>query len=269
LTAEDALYSMKYVWDRWGVDRPIKWTAVEENDWEIEPEHVLVTKTGDYQIQWRFIEGWHQNEDYFVASSFSYDRGVVPKHIFDAEGAPEDPMSWTGNYTGTGAYKVKEFVADDYLLLERNDDYWGPLPEAEEVLWKVYTGSGTLFLALEAGDIDCTVAEAAQPAKVDEYQADPDLEVDVVKDLAIYYLGFNLHPDMGYEPLQDVVLRQAMAQVINKQDIVDVAMGGYGETSDSWVYNESPNHKGDLPNNDYDPTAAETLLLDAGYTKHA
>jgi len=269
LSADDAVYSMKYVWDRWGVDRPINWTAVEANDWEIEPEHVLVTKTGDYQIQWRFIEGWHQNEDYFVQCSFSYDRGIVPKHIFDAEGAPEDPMSWTGNYTGTGAYKVKEFVADDYLLLERNDDYWGPLPEAEQVLFKVYAGSGPLFLALEVGDIDCTVAEAAQPAKVDEYVANPDLEVDVVKDLAIYYLGFNLHPDMGYEPLQDVVLRQAIAQAIDKQAIIDVAMGGYGEKADSWVYNESPNHHPDLPNNDYDPTLAASILTTAGYTKHA
>jgi len=274
-TADDAVYSMKYVWDRWSVDRPINWTAVEANDWEILPEHVLVTKTGDYQIQWRFIEGWHQNEDFFVHSSWANTRGVVPKHIFDAEGAPEDPMSWTGNYIGTGPYKVKEFVADDYLLLERFDDYWGKdvpevgLPEAEQVLFKVYTGSGPLFLALEAGEIDCTVGETAPFAKVDEYEANPDLEVDVVNDLGIYYLGFNLHPDMGYEPLQDVVLRQAIAQAIDKQDIIDVALGGYGETADSWAYNESPNHKDDLPNSDYDPTAAETLLLDAGYTKHA
>jgi len=273
LTADDLVYTIKYVTTKWDVIKPVNWTAVEENDWEIEPEHMLVTKTGDYQVQIRFVEGWHNNEDY-LPNVFMWD-AVVPEHVFGPAGNgtyenwSEDPLSWDGEYIGTGPYKVKEWEPDNYLLLERNDDYWGPLPEAEQILYKLYTDTGPLFLALEAGDIDVTDGETAPFAKYDDYVADMDLEVETVTDLSIYTLGFNLHPDMGYEPLQDVVLRQAIAYAINKQDIVDVAMGGYGEVCYSWTYNESPNLNPDLTKYDYDATEAASILTAAGYTKHA
>jgi len=271
-SADDVIYTMQYIHGHWNNNKPMNWTAVEENDWEPLPEHVLVEKINDHQVEWRFIEGYHQNEGFFP-SIYLWD-AFAPEHVFNAEGAPDDPLSWTGNYTGTGPYKFKEFVADDYLLLERFDDYWGKdvpevgLPEPEQVLFKLYGDSGPMFLAMEAGDIDASEA-SAPPAKYDAYVANPDLEVEVVKDLSVYYLVFNLHPTAGYEPLQDKVLRQAIAYAIDEQDIVDIARGGFAEVAYSWMYNESPNFNPDLTMRDYDPTAAETLLLDAGYTKHA
>jgi len=266
-TADDLIYSMRYMQDHWRNNKSMNWTAIEANDWEIKPEeHVLATRINDYQVEWRYIEGYHQNEAFFP-SFYCWDQ-FVPEHVFNAEGAPEDPQSWPGNYTGTGPYKFKEFEADNYLLLERNDDYWGPLPEPEQILFKLYNDTGPLFLALEAGDIDTAIASAPF-AKYDDYVANPDLEVDVVPDLSIYYLVFNLHPTSGYEPLQDKVLRQAIAYAIDEQDIVDVAMGGYAEVAYSWVYNESPYFNPDLNMRDYDPTEAASILTAAGYTKHA
>jgi len=271
-TADDMIYSMKYIHDHWRNNKPINWTAVEENDWEILPEHVLVTKVNDYQVEWRYIEGYHQNEDFFP-SIYLWD-AFVPAHVFGPAGNGtyaewnEDPKMWDGECIGTGPYKVKEFVPDEYLLLERNDDYWGPLPEAEYVLFKLYSDSGPLFLALENGTIDATEA-AAPPAKYDDYMANPNLEVEVAPDLSIYYLVFNLHPTAGYAPLQDKILRQAIAYAIDEQEIADVARGGFAEVAYSWMYNESPNFNPDLTKRDYDPAAAEALLLDAGYTKHA
>jgi len=65
-----------------------------------------------------------------------------------------------------------------------------------------------------------------------------------------------------------VVLRQAIAHAIDKQDIVNMVFGGYGEVAYSWTYNESPNLNPDLTKYDYDTTATETLLLAANYTFH-
>ena len=270
MTADDVVYTLKYVTNKWGINKPINWTAVEENEWEILPEHVLVTKTGDYQVEFRFIEGWHQNEGFFP-SVYIWD-AVVPKHKF--EGA-EDPLAITGGYIGTGPYKVKEWVPDEYLLFERFDDYWAAgaegdpyweLPEAEQILWRLYSDFGAMWLALEAGEIDTVMGYGAPFAKYDDYVANPDLTVEVVPDLSVNYMGFNLHPTEGYEPLQDLALREAIAAAIDKQDIVDLVLGGYGEVADSWTYNESPNHNPSLPNNEYDPTEAENILLTAGYT---
>ena len=87
--------------------------------------------------------------------------------------------------------------------------------EAEQILFKLYSDAGPLFLALEAGDIDAAIA-AAPFAKIDDYEANPDLHVETVPDLSIYYLIFNLHPTAGYAPLQDVVLRQAIGYAIDE-----------------------------------------------------
>ena len=273
-TADDVVYTIKYAMSPWGPNRPVNWTAVEKA-WgdEILPEDVLVTKTGDYQVQFRFIEGWHQNEDFLPCTWLWF--GILPEHIFNAEGAPEDPRSWDGNSIGTGPYMVKEWAPDEYILFERFDDYWGAdveevgLPAAQQVLWRLYADYGQMWLALEAGEIDTTMGFGAPFAKYDDYVANPDLTVDVVPGLSIHYLGFNLHPTEGYEPLQDLALREAIAAAIDKENIVDLTLGGYGEVPDSWLYNESPFHKDDLPNNDYDPTEAESILTAAGYTKHA
>jgi ABC-type transport system substrate-binding protein len=103
--------------------------------------------------------------------------------------------------------------------------------------------------------------------KKDTYDANPDITVEVVDDLSIYYMGFNLHPTAGYAPLQDLALRQAIAAAIDKQGIADIVFEGWAEPADSWIYKESPNHKDDLPNNTYDLTEAAQILTDAGYTK--
>ena len=273
LDADDVVYTMKYVIYPWGaifpwsVNRPIDWDWVYDdenpNQWDIQPEDILAEATGPHQVKFTYVEGWHQNEDFFP-SLFLWDT-IVPQHVFTAEGAPEDPLSWNGNYTGTGPYMVEDFVPGDYLLLKRFDDYWGPLPEAEQILFKLYSGDEPLFLALEGGEIDAATRTASF-SKIDDYKANWDLEVEIVPGLPIYYLGFNLHPTAGYAPLQDKVLRQAIAYAIDKQDIIDIALGGYGETADGWIYNESPMHNPDLPQYTFDPTAARNLLLAAGYT---
>jgi ABC-type transport system substrate-binding protein len=266
-SADDMIYSMRYMQDHWRNNKSMNWTAIDENGGVIIPEeHVLATKTGEYEVEWRYIEGHHQNEEY-IPSFYLWDQ-FVPEHVFNAEGAPEDPQSWPGNSTGTGPYEVKEFVEGSHLLLERFDDYWGPLPEAEEVLFRLFTDRATLFLALEAGEIDGCIASAPFP-KIAAYDADPDIEVEVVKDLRIYYMVFNLHPTAGYAPLQDKVLRKAIAYAIDEQDIVDLALGGYAEVAYTWVYNEDPYLYPGLTEYEFNPTTARDMLLAANYTFHS
>ena len=277
-TADDVIFTMKYVEGHWSNTKPINWTAVEANEWEPLPDHVLVEKINDYQVEWRYIEDYHQNEDYFRCVYLWF--AMSPEHVFGLagngtyDGWKEDPRDWDGEYIGTGPYKVEEFEAGNYLLLERNGSYWGAgvedwgLPEPQRILFRQYTDSGTMFMALEAGDIDTVMAHGAPFAKYDAYVADEDIEVETVPNLSLYYMGFNLHPTAGYAPLQDLALREAIAAAINKQRIVEMAFGEFAETVDSWIYPESQFYHPALPNNEYDTTEATNILLAAGYTFH-
>jgi ABC-type transport system substrate-binding protein len=271
-TADDVVFTLKYVLSKWGINKPINWTAVEDNDWEILPEHVLVTKTGDYQVEFRYIEGWHQPEEYFP-SVFMWEP-MVPEHIFGPALFDDEikPSEWDGYSIGTGPFKVKEFVPDDYLFLERFDDYWGDgvegwgLPAAQEVMYKYYSEAGPMWLALEGGGIDVVDYTNLPHPKIGGYEAEPDMEVEVMPGMEIVYLAFNLHPTEGYDPLKDQVLRQAIAYAIDKQDIVDMVYGGYGEVPDGFIYRESLMHNPDLPQYEYNPTTARNMLLAANYT---
>lgn len=261
--ADDVVYSMKNVWVQTGINKPLNWTG---------DMSMLVEKTGEYQVEMRYVEGYHQNESFFPNCFLWY--AMVPEHVFGPagngtqDGWMEDPMDWDGNYIGTGPFKVKEFVSGDYLLLERFDDYWDDLPAAEQVLFNLYESEGALWPAFEAGAIDCVAAPTVPFEKEAAYEANPDIGIEIVDDLSVYYLGFNLHPTEGYAPLAELALREAIAAAIDKANIVALALGSYGSVADSFVYVESVNHHPSLPNNTYSVSTAESTLTAAGYTKH-
>jgi ABC-type transport system substrate-binding protein len=252
--ADDVVYSMKNVWAQWGANKPLNHTG---------DESMLVKKITDTQVEMRYVEGYHQNEGYFPDCFKWY--AFVPKHKFEGK----DPLTYDGEGIGTGPWTLKEFVSGSYLLLERFDDYWDDLPAAEQVLYVLHESEGTLWPAFEAGEIDCVAAPSIPFPKKADYEADPNIGVDVVDDLSVYYLGFNLHPTEGYAPLQDLELRKAIAAAIDKENIVALALGGFGSVADTFTYTESEMHLDGLPNNTYSLSTAESILTAAGYTKHA
>jgi peptide/nickel transport system substrate-binding protein len=210
----------------------------------------------------RYVEGYHQNEGYFP-DVFKW-WAIVPQHKFEGK----DPLEETGDYVGTGPWMVKEFVSGSHLLLERFDDYWDDLPAAEQILYVLHESEGTLWPAFEAGEIDCVAAPSVPFLKKTQYEADADIGIDVVDDLSVYYLGFNIHPTEGYAPFLDLELRKAIAAAIDKENIVALALGGFGSVADSFTYTESEMHHDSLPNNTYSESTAESILTAAGYTKH-
>jgi peptide/nickel transport system substrate-binding protein len=284
-TADDVVFSFKsQVIYPWAPNMPINWTWLydEENpDYDedegcapLTEEYILVEANGDYQVELTYDDGYHQPEDYLPNDFLWYS--IVPEHVFGPDGEGEyadwneDPALWDGESIGTGPFKVKEYKVDQYLLLERNDDYYGDLPGAKEVLFKLYEDENAMWLAFESDDpnslMDLAIAGVPFP-KMAGYEADPRITVEVMEDLSISVLGFNLHETGGYAPLQDLPLREAIAAAINKERMVSLLYGGYGAPADSYVYPESEYHYDSLPNNTYNLTEAASILTDAGYTK--
>jgi len=289
-TADDVVFSFKsQVIYPWAPNMAINWTWLydpenpdyDEEEWcaPLTAEYILVEANGDYKVELTYIDGYHQPEDYLPNDFLWYS--IVPEHVFGPDGEGEyadwneDPALWDGESIGTGPFKVKEYKVDQYLLLERNDDYWGDVPAAKQVLFKLYEDENAMWLAFESDDpnslMDLAIASVPFPKKA-SYEADPRITVEVMPDLSISVLGFNLHETGGYAPLADLALREAIAAAINKENMVSVLAGGYGAPADSYVYLESPNHYGgpaygSLPNNAYNLTEAASILTDAGYTQ--
>ncbi len=58
---------------------------------------------------------------------------------------------------GTGPYTLEEVMMGSYSVYQRRDDYWGELPDAEQITIKYYTEPTAMFIDFETGGIDVAV----------------------------------------------------------------------------------------------------------------
>ena len=264
-TADDVVYTLKYVLNRHSSGRPVDWNAVESDDPEkkkILPKHILAEAVGKKTVKFTYVEGKHLPEGW-PANWWLWDP-IVPKHIFEPD--KRDPSEWDGNGIGTGPYKLKKWAADDYLALERVEDYWGELPAAEEVVFTFFADLGTMVSALQTGAIDATVSSSIPHMLISDLEDNPNITVDPVEGALIWYLALNMHPTEGYKPLSDKVFRQALAYAIDGDYIAEIVFGKHGTAVDGFIYVESGMYHPDLEPYDVNLKKARDMLLTAGYT---
>jgi len=186
---------------------------------------------------------------------------IIPKHIF--EPYKDDVGSYPNKEAiGSGPFKLKEFKSGQYMWLVANKDYWGGRPYLDEVVFRYYGSMDTLLMALKSGEIDTIGHFTLPPTTISDLEANPDINVELVPDLTLYWLSFNLHKDT---PLQDKNVRKAIQYGVNRDRIVDMVFMGHAKKYDSWVFEEDPVHNPNLPQYDYNPDKANKILDEAGY----
>lgn len=163
------------------------------------------------------------------------------------ENAVESPV-------GSGPFQFVEWVPNDHILLERNDDYWGDPVAYAELELRPIPDSQVAYTNLQAGEVDVVVT--ASTALVEQAEAAGDGEI--VK--PNFSNSMTLIEMSGIE---DVLVRRAIAHALDRDAVNEVAFGGQGEIADS------PLPKGnfaycEVESYDYDLEAAEALLEEAG-----
>ncbi len=173
----------------------------------------------------------------------------------------EDPAA----VIGTGPYMLTEYVEDEHLIADANENYYRGKPVIDRIVIRQYATEDAMVQALLAGEVDL-ILEVPYTA-VETLQAEEDVEVVIMPSLSLDDLVINSHAN-GTQPesLNDPAVRLAMDYAIDKQKILNIAYAGYGEIAGSilppsmgdWV---SPNIK-PLP---HDPEEANRILDEAGY----
>jgi peptide/nickel transport system substrate-binding protein len=165
---------------------------------------------------------------------------------------------------GTGPFKLVEFVPDQHVILERNDDYWGDVPLLDTVEFVEMTEASTRMAALEAGEVDL-----AQNMPVDQVQRlqDAGLEIDsevIAETRTILLVSAKQRED--YPFLSDKRVRQALNYAVDKEEIVNTLTGGYGRPCvGQFVGPDGFGYDPDFTAYQYDPDKARELLAEAGY----
>ncbi|RFU12590.1 ABC transporter substrate-binding protein [Rhodobacteraceae bacterium W635] len=173
--------------------------------------------------------------------------------------APESAETNATNPVGTGPFAFSEWVQGDRVELTRNPDYWGEAVALEAASFRFISDPNAAFAALMAGDVDAYPNFPA-PETLTQFEADPRFNVIVGSTEGETILSTNNEA----EHLSDIRVRQAIAHAINRQDIIDGAMFGYGTPIGTHFAPHNPAYVDLTDLSPHDPDRARELLAEAG-----
>lgn len=188
---------------------------------------------------------------------------MFPEHILG--NVPREQLighEFWSHRIGTGPFKWVEYVEGQYILLERNEDYFLGAPQLEYLVLRFYSDAASFIAALEKGEIDALPYETAiiPLDEVERLDALPNIDVLPITTGMANFIRFNhSRPEWA-----DVRVRQAIRYAINVEEILETLAHGYAEPAytifwDKWCIPD------DLITYEYNPEKARQLLTEAGW----
>lgn len=184
-----------------------------------------------------------------------------------------DAGAW---HIGTGPFKLKQFVAGKFVLLERNDSYWGPKPAWPTLKLRFIADPQLRLAALLAGEVQMIedvsgeqMARLAKEPKVQLVSAVTNrliyLHVDSQRAPSPFVKGKDGNP-LRNNPLQDATVRRAMSISLDRSALVARLLEGRALPAGQLLPQDRAGTSRNLtalPAPDID--TAKRLLAQAGY----
>jgi len=222
-----------------------------------------IRATGEYTLEIRLNAPFAP----FLAQLCTSNCAVVPREAVETKARPFSRFP-----IGTGPFKLKEWKANEVVILERNDDYFRGRPKLDEVRFYILREPSTRLEKFFAGELDAAgipygrmkeARERAGPGQVLEYNT-----------FRTNYLGIGM-PNGKFKDKADLrpfgtnrLLRQALNYAIDREYLCETVLEGRGVPGKGILpppgpppfpgYKERPGWPKDL-------AKAKALLAEAGY----
>ncbi|MGH2548701.1 MAG: ABC transporter substrate-binding protein, partial [Thermomicrobiales bacterium] len=171
-------------------------------------------------------------DDYTVELEYATPLPLLPYSISNHYSAQFDPASFDPTTAfffdkpiGSGRFTLNDWQRDQYVVLDRNTNYWGPDPATlDKVTLKLYTDPNARVSALKSGEVDALVELGALlPAQADELSQDDGYLVAAHPSACQSFLSVNATKG----PFNDVRVRQALSLAIDRESLVNDLLYGY------------------------------------------
>ena len=172
------------------------------------------------------------------------------------------PAEYDGQDTapvGTGPFQFVSRAAQDNIVLERFEDYWGEKAYLDKVTYKIIENADSILMSLQSGAVDLFAhLTSTQVAQLGD---DFNIEEGTMNLVQAMYLN------NAEKPFDDVRVRQALCYAVDRQQILDLAFDGYGSLIGSSMYPAFGKYFDESLTNYYphDVEKAKALLAEAGY----
>lgn len=217
------------------------------------------TALDDHTVECRY------KKDYFLAFDFCSTIYLAPKHLIEKQ-ADFDASSFSRHPIGTGPYRFKEWITNSKIVLERNEDYWGPKPQIKTIEFKVIPDPSIALQILKKGELDVfELTSVVQWAKQTNSKKFLDrFEKFTYPDLQFNYLGWNHARDL----FSDARVRTALTQLIDLKTINETLNFGLGQVVTGPFFLFSKQYNTTIKPLAYDVAKAQSLLRESGWADH-
>ena len=196
----------------------------------------------------------------FARALESWGTNILPAHLLERSDVTKTPLA--RQPIGTGPYRFKEWIVGQRIELEAFDGYFEGRPYVSRYVYRVMPDSATMYLELKAGGIDLMGLSPVQFARqTDTREFRSRFNKYRYPASSYTYLGYNLrHPLFA-----DRRVRQGIASAIDKREIIQGVLLGFGQPAHGPLKPGTWAHKTDVKDFDYNLERAQRLLAEAGW----
>lgn len=171
-----------------------------------------------------------------LLNDFTFSRPLVMlgDKGFPPEGDPYD--KGIAAPIGTGMWKLKEHVPDQYALFERNENYWGDKPKFKYLKAVVIPDVNTAANAMKAGEIDVMVDSTQITADLYKSMGAAGFQTAAEPTTSISNLNINTAGPVT----KDVNVRLAMEYAVDNNEISKGIFGGLQAPATAYFSTDVP-----------------------------
>ena len=253
LTAHDVVWTMDFLTKR------VESSAVKAvKTWEAPDDRTVVA-----QLRYPSVE---------MESLWIY---ILPEHVWKkADTKKWDQFSPPLPLVGSGPYTVTKWKPSGTTVLERNRLFWGTNTGPERVLMTYYGDGNSAVTDLEQNRLDVMPSDTLDGSDVQRLERRSGVRVYHSPAIGLEYWVFNLAPHVTSRVhagvVQNIAIRKALAWAIDRRQLVQAALLGYGAPGNTQLSRNYAPFTLDLSDDpvlgyDYDPARARRILDAAGW----
>ncbi len=205
----------------------------------------------------------------------TWGMGILPEHLLNDEALRDEAIrvgkdpekfsmrqsSFNRHPIGCGPFVFQEWKSDQYITLDRFEDYWEGPPNYKRYIYRIIPDLLTQEMEFYAGTVD---SYGVQPHQVQRLKNDPKYRSFSGLSFGYTYIGYN----MRREPFNDRRVRRALGMAIDVDKIIKYVLHGQGERITGPFVKQTDYYDLGIEPGSYDPEGALKLLEEAGWRRN-
>jgi ABC-type transport system substrate-binding protein len=205
----------------------------------------------------------------------TWGMGMLPEHLLNEEALKKEAIQsgknpetfsmrqsrFNRHPIGCGPFVFKEWRSDQYIRLDRYDQYWEGPPNYKQYFYRIIPDALTQEMEFYAGTAD---AYAVRPHQVERLQQDPAYQSFSGLSFGYTYIGYN----MRREPFNDPRIRRALGMAIDVDKVIQFVLFGQGERITGPFAKQTDYYNRGIKPVPYDPQGALKILEEAGWKRN-